>query len=105
MTKTRIKALSVFLVVAMLLLTVFVVHTVFVQHAFAEEAVDSGEQGGDNDFVETLPEDKEEGNGGLLAGLLDNLITVIIVGVLFVTVILPGIILGIIVSARRERNK
>ena len=115
MTKTKIKALSVFLVIAVLLVAVFVANVLFAQRAFAEESdvgagqeetlPDGNEQGGDDDnkFVETSPEDTERGNG-IIAFLLENMLTLIIVGVVIVTVILPLIVLGIVASVKGNRK-
>ena len=102
MTKTKLKALTIFLVVAVLLATLFVANYAFVQRAFAEEAPDS-----EVDSGYTLPEVEEtdgDGEEGLtLFGM--NLVTLIIIGVVFVFVIFPGIILGIVVSAMRSRRR
>ncbi|MCH5151337.1 MAG: hypothetical protein J1F65_01610 [Clostridiales bacterium] len=102
MTKTKLKALTIFLVVAVLLATLFVANYSFVQRAFAEEAPDS-----EVDSGYTLPEVEEtdgDGEEGLtLFGM--NLVTLIIIGVVFVFVIFPGIILGIVVSAMRSRRR
>ena len=100
MTKTKLKALTIFLVVAVLIATLFVANYAFVQRAFAEEAPDS-----EVDSGYTLPEVEEtDGEEGLtLFGM--NLVTLIIIGVVFVFVIFPGIILGIVVSAMRSRRR
>ena len=98
MTKTKLKALSAILVIAVLLLTIFVANYAFVQHAYAEEF-----NGSDDDSGYTLPEDENEGID-ILAGLLDNMMIVIIVAVVFAFVIFPLIILGIVVSAMRNRR-
>ena len=105
MTKTKLKALSVFLLVAILIVTMFVANYSFIQRAFAEEAPDSEVDSGYTlPEDETAPEEPEGEGGNPLLDLGMSLTVLIVGGVVFVFVILPGIILGIVVSARRNRR-